>query len=74
MAIDSEIGAIHPAQVTAAALFRSDDVRGVVAPGIEGGGERENLGGTELHAEAAGFTALDDDADGSFCQVNPHVR
>jgi hypothetical protein len=36
------------------------DVRRVVALGIEGGREREHVGGTELDAEAAGLAALDD--------------
>jgi len=33
----------------------------MVALGIKSGREREHVGGAELHTEAAGFAALDDD-------------
>jgi len=44
-----------------------DDVGWMVAFGIESGREREHMGGTKLHAEAAGFAALDDNGNTSFC-------
>jgi hypothetical protein len=39
----------------------------MVTLGIESGREREHSCGTKLHAEAAGFAALDDDGNTSFC-------
>jgi hypothetical protein len=33
----------------------------MVALGIESGGEREHVGRTKFHTEAAGFAALNDD-------------
>jgi hypothetical protein len=42
------------------------DVRWMVTLGIEGGGKRKHVGGTKLHAEAAGLAALDDDGNTSF--------
>ena len=43
------------------------DVRWMVALGIESGREREHFCGTKLHTEAAGFAALNDDGNTSFC-------
>jgi hypothetical protein len=37
------------------------DVRRMVALGIKSGGKRQHVGGAELHTEAAGFAALNDD-------------
>jgi hypothetical protein len=42
------------------------DVRRMVALGVESGREREHVGGTELHTEAAGFATLDDNGNTSF--------
>jgi len=39
----------------------------VVALGVECRREREHVGGTKLHAEAAGFATLDDNRNTSFC-------
>jgi len=39
----------------------------MVALGIKSGREREHVGRTKLHAEAAGFAALDDNGNTSFC-------
>jgi hypothetical protein len=62
-----EVGAIHTAQITTAALFRMHNVRWMVALGIKSGGKREDVGGAKLHTETAGFTALDDDGNTSLC-------
>jgi hypothetical protein len=43
-----------------------DNMRRMVALGIESRREREHVGGTKLHAEAAGFAALDDNRNSSF--------
>jgi len=74
MAVDGEVRAIHSAQVAAAALFRVHDMGRVIALGIEGGRERQDLGGTELHAKAARLTALHNNINSTFCHENPHVR
>jgi len=42
-------------------------MRGMVTLGIESGRERQHVRRTKLHAEAAGFTALDDNGNTSFC-------
>jgi hypothetical protein len=47
------------------------DVRRMVALGIKGGGERQNMRGTELHAKATGFTTLHDDRNTSFSHESP---
>jgi hypothetical protein len=39
----------------------------MVALGVEGGGERQNLGRTELHAKATSLAALDDDGNTTLC-------
>jgi hypothetical protein len=39
----------------------------MVALGIESGRKREHVGRTKLHTEAAGFAALDDNRNTSFC-------
>jgi hypothetical protein len=46
----------------------------MVALGVEGGREREHVGGTELHAKATGLAALDDDRNTSFCHEIPQLR
>src|SRR3984957_255645 len=71
---NGKIGTVHPAQVTTAALFRSHDMRRMVALGIEGGRQREHLCRTKLHAEAAGFAVLDHDGNTSFCHGNSHLK
>jgi hypothetical protein len=43
------------------------NMRRMVALGIESGREREHVGGTKLHTEAAGLAALDDNRNTSFC-------
>lgn len=70
--VDREIGTVHAAEVTTAALFGRDHMGRMVSLGIKGGGKREDFGGTELHAKAAGFTALNDDGNASFSHRNPH--
>jgi hypothetical protein len=42
--------------------------------GVESEGNRQDMGWTELHAEAARLTALDDHVNGPFDQVNPAKR
>ena len=71
MAVDGEVGAVHAAQVAATAFFRGHDMRWVVALRVKRRGQRQDFRGTELHAEAAGLAAFDDDADASFCQSHP---
>src|SRR5215472_7237255 len=68
---DGEVGTIHAAQIAAAALFGSDDVRRMVSLRIESGRKRENLGRTELHAKSARLTAFDNDRNTSFGHGNP---
>lgn len=46
-------------------------MRRVIALGIESGGKSEHMRGTELHAKTAGFAALDNDRNTSFCHANP---
>jgi hypothetical protein len=46
-------------------------MRRVISLGIESGRERQNLGGAELHAKTAGFTALDHDGNTSFGHGTP---
>src|ERR1039457_5626552 len=55
---DGEVGAIHAAQIAAAAFLRMDHVRSVITLGVKSGGERQDVRGTELHAESAGLTSL----------------
>jgi hypothetical protein len=71
MAEDREIGTVHSAKIATAAFFRSDDMRWVIALGIEGGRERQNLGWAELHAEAARLATLHDDANCAFRHAPP---
>src|SRR5689334_10951289 len=52
-AIDGEVRAIHATEVASAALLGCNHVRGMVALGVEGRGERQHLRGTELDAKAA---------------------
>jgi hypothetical protein len=66
-ACDREVRAVHPAQIATTALFGMNNVRGMVTLGVESGGKREHVAGTELHTEAAGFTTLNDDRNASFC-------
>ena len=49
-------------------------MRRMVTLGIEGGGEREHLGGAELHAKAASLAALHDDGNTSFCHGTPTLE
>src|SRR5215472_17553052 len=67
LAVDCKIGAIHPTQVTATALFWRYNVRRMVALGIEGRGEGEHFGRAEFHAKATSLAALYDDGNASFC-------
>src|SRR5205823_2420843 len=71
VAVDREVGAVHAAQVAAATLFWLNHVRRMVSLGIEGGRERQDLGGTELHAKAARLTALHNDVNSTFCHESP---
>src|SRR5215469_3742061 len=66
---DSEIGAIHTAEIAAAALLWIDHVGRMIAFGVEGGRERQHMGGTELHAEPTGLTALCKDLNRTFCHA-----
>jgi hypothetical protein len=49
-------------------------MRGMVTLGIESGRKSEHVGGTKLHAEAAGFAVLDDDGNASFCHENSTLK
>jgi hypothetical protein len=40
---------------------------------IEGGGERQHVRGTKLHAETASFAALYDDGNASFSHLIPQL-
>src|SRR5690242_19361695 len=71
LAVDREVRAVHPAQVTAAALLRLDDMRRMIALGIESGGERQNFGRTEFNTEPASFTALHDNGNSSLSHPEP---
>src|SRR5215831_5327286 len=66
---DGEIGAIHAAEVAAAAFVGVNHVGRVIALGVEGGRERKNVGGTELHAEPTGLAALHNDLNRTFCHA-----
>src|SRR5919108_6033687 len=72
VAEDGEVGAVHAAQIAAAALFRGHYVRRVIALGVERRRERQDLRRAELHAETAGLAALDDNLDCAFCHRDPH--
>ncbi len=74
MAVDGEVRAVHTAEVAATAFVGRHYVRRMIALGIECRGERQDFGGTELHAKTAGFTALDDDGYASFCHEYPHEQ
>ena len=54
-------GQYMPHKIAAAAFFRMNHVGRVIALGVEGGGERQDMRGTELYAESAGLTSLDHD-------------
>src|SRR5581483_3338276 len=69
--INCEVRAVHAAQITAAALLRCHHVWRMVPLGVESGRQRQHPGRTELHAEAAGFAALNDDGNAPFCHVHP---
>src|SRR5208337_505319 len=71
MSEDGEIGAIHAAQIATAALLRMDHVRSVITLGVESRGERQNVRGTELYAESAGFTALNHNLHRTFGHCCP---
>ena len=58
-------------EVAATALFRMHDMRRMVPLRIESGGERQHVRGTELHAKATGFAALDHNRNTSFCHESP---
>src|SRR5215469_221265 len=66
---DSEIGAIHTAEIAAAAPLGTDHVGRVITLAVEGGRERQDVGGTELYAEPTGLTALYDDLNRTFCHA-----
>src|ERR1019366_2787362 len=68
---DREVRAIHAAQIATAALLRVDHVRCVIPLSIESRGERQNVRGTELHAESAGLTALHHDLHRTFGHCCP---
>src|SRR6266568_858934 len=71
VAVNREVGTIHAAQIASAALLRIDYMRWVITLGIEGGGECEYLGGTELNTEATGLATLDHNRNASFCHGTP---
>ena len=74
VAVNSEVRAVHAAEIAAAALVRRNHVRRMIAFGIKGRRKREDLGGTEFHAETAGLAALNDDGYASFCHEYPHKQ
>jgi hypothetical protein len=44
----------------------------MVALGIKGRREREHFSRTKLHAKSAGFAALNNDGNATFCHEFPH--
>src|SRR6516164_8788923 len=63
---DREVRAVHAAKIAAAAFFGVDRVGRVIPLGVEGGGERQDVGGAKLHAEATRLTAFHYDLYRSF--------
>jgi hypothetical protein len=74
VAIDSEIGAVHAAQVAPAAFLRMNHVRRMIPLGIEGGRERKNFRRTEFHAKTASLAALHNNINLTFCHWYPPLR
>src|SRR6266536_1055400 len=74
IAVDGKVRTVHAAQIAAAALIWRHHMRRMIAFGIKCRGKREHLGGTELHAEPACLTSLDNDGDASFCHEYPHEQ
>src|SRR5512132_4099636 len=70
--VNGEVRTVHSAQVAATALLGRNHVRRMVALGVKGRRQREHLGRTELHAESARLTALNDDRNATFCHGFPH--
>src|SRR5262249_22692317 len=60
---NSEIRTVHPAKIATATFFGIYGVRRMIPLGIEGGGERQNVGRTELNAKSTGLAALDGDGN-----------
>jgi hypothetical protein len=48
-------------------------MRRMIALGVEGRRERQYVRGTEFHAKATCFAALDDDRNTSFCHESPQT-
>jgi hypothetical protein len=71
-AVNGEIGTVHAAKIAPAAFLGIDDMRRMIALGIESRGKGEDLGGTEFHTKATGLAALNNYVDASFCHLNPH--
>lgn len=74
LAIDGEIGAIHAAQIAAAALFGRDYVGRMVPLGVESRGESQHFGRAELDAKATGFATLHHNGNTSFCHGTPTLE
>jgi hypothetical protein len=66
-----EIRAVHAAKIAARAFISVNQVWRVVALGVERRGELQDMGGAELHAEPASFTAFGDNNDGASIQGAP---
>src|SRR5579864_3745435 len=73
LSVDREVGTVHTAQIAAAALLRRYHVRRMVSLVVESGRERQHLCRAELHAKAAGLTALHNDRNASFRHGTPTV-
>src|SRR4029077_18174567 len=67
LAVDGEVWAVHPAKIAATALFGCHHVWWMITLRVESGGERQDLGGTELNAKPAGLTTLHDDRNTTLC-------
>jgi hypothetical protein len=66
-----EIRAVHTAKIAARAFISVNQVRRVVALGVERRGEFQDMGGAELHAKPASLTAFGNDNNGASIQGAP---
>jgi hypothetical protein len=68
--VNGEIGTIHSAEIAARTFVRLNHVGRVIALGVDGGGECEDLGGAELYTEPASLAALNDDRHSTTCHAS----
>lgn len=59
IAEDREVRAVHAAEVATATFIKGYDLRWMIPFRIVGGGQSQNLGRAELHAETATLAVLD---------------